>query len=229
MVAYPSADPVGAAAYTCEGGDQCAEGLVPDGEIHITIYENGTTSWIGQDTPIFSPELITHEFGHAFNYGVGENRLNSLFEGRYVGNPSALEVGTAPNQEHVSVWEPFPSGAVSEDEDDPRSIGRMYFNRWLSPDGATINTDERFAEAYAVWAHHYDPTAPEGYNGYLDLEASPLPDDIKMRLQEAISDQIAFWEAIFSGQINLEGINEVGSEAYNAADQAINDVLNKED
>ncbi|MBI5929094.1 MAG: hypothetical protein HY862_07290 [Chloroflexi bacterium] len=158
------------------------------GEITITIWGSGNVPWPSEPngTPVFSPELITHEFGHALNYGYGQNLLNTLFTDPYLGNPSAANQGTQ------AVWLPFPAGSH---DDDPRTFdvriyGRMYGNRWN-------NTDEQTAEAYAVWV----------YSFYTLENLDVIDSSSQATICDMIQRQQAFWDAIFSGRIDLTEIN----------------------
>lgn len=164
-------------------------GEYPAGPRRIIIYGNGNVTWADGETVIFSPELITHEFGHVISNewaareaeaGIIARRLSSRFYSNYYGDGSRgrLDVFQIQPRESVYLWEPFASGAVTEEE---RASGRMYDSRF--------EVEEFGAEAYAVWI--YDKYA----SGSQQHPGSGLT------LDQLVAAQKAFWEAIFSGSI----------------------------
>lgn len=140
----------------------------------ITIWNNGYSYWPidannsgciqGQPTAnctnIFSPQLITHEFGHALSNEVmltGAS-LAAVFRNQI---PGIEEHYVVIDRQEVSLWEPFVSG--SQNTTLPRNRGRFYGNRL--EEEKTSKTGELGAEAYTVWVYGAYNEAVRGLPG----------------------------------------------------------------
>lgn len=169
------------------------------GPSRIIIWRNGMQTWADGVTVIFSPQLMTHEFGHVLSVEwqgrekrlLGEGQLNDVFDrllsyrffNNYYGNlPTSISRGQPDhitiNNQDVYLWRPFDSGAPS---DNLRARGRFYDTRYNNP-------EELFAEAYAVWVHNQ-------YANGLDID--PVTG---LNIDELASVQRQFFERVFSGE-----------------------------
>ncbi|MBL1134202.1 MAG: hypothetical protein HND46_02700 [Chloroflexi bacterium] len=159
------------------------------GQIQITFWNNGMNTFPSNpDNPLFSVELVTHEFGHALNYGRGQNLLSRLFDTVYSGHPAAINSGTNP------VWDDFERGSLRLNEfgeKDYTTYGRLYAS------GSSLNPDEIFAEAYSVWVHDY----------YVKENLDTADLSTGRSVSNLIELQKIFWEGIFSGEILLDEID----------------------
>lgn len=172
----------------------------PAGPARIIIWKNGTETWGDRKTVIFSPELITHEFGHVISnaWNPSGSTLASQFASYFYGKGSPDFYG--PNTGiGESVWLPFSSGSPLMA--DPRAFGRIYGIRYrFQPDHPNYDPHEKpenqrrddaevMPEAYAVWVYNY---YRYGYVG--DPQAEQY-----INLQIALQQE--FWHKVFSNQI----------------------------
>lgn len=158
----------------------------------IVIWNNGYSYWpidagnagCIQSHPspncvnIFSPELITHEFGHALS---NELLLSNIRIARDFAAVPGIENYVTVGGVDVSAWRPFLHG--SQDTDNPGDIGRFYGNRLITEPLSAVG--EIAAEGYAVWVHDY-------YN-----EAARSTSGIN------IDGQKQFWNAHFNNAANI--------------------------
>lgn len=175
------------------------------GEIRITIWNSGVYYWPSdmrdEKVNVFSPELITHEFGHALTYGWGENNLQNLFEVSIEGNPSIVETAGV-----VPVWEPFESGSLLLD---PRVYGRMYGERGV--------LNEVVKGILAV--QYPDKTQGEISDLWDTIQASDLEKTktlrsqaLKIVLDERVAEAYAVWVYDNYNRVNGVTINSIDAQ-----------------
>lgn len=127
---------------------------------------------------IFSPELITHEFGHALS---NELLLSNIRIARDFAAIPGLENYVTVDRVDISAWRPFVHG--SQNTRDQGDIGRFYGNRLTSEPLSAVG--EIAAEGYAVWVYDYYNEAARGTQGI------------------NIDGQKEFWNAHFSNAANI--------------------------
>jgi hypothetical protein len=179
-------------------------GEYPSGPRRIIIWNNGNEPWYIEDESgrtvssgitIFSPELITHEFGHVISNEwaareaaessdsrqLSQRFFTSYYNGNYARQLDAIRVDTSGTFAYL--WEPFESGSPNTNPDGTRnrSTGRIYNTRYT--------VEEFGAEAYAVWI----------YDKYASSSQQPVGQSVT--IDDLVAAQKGFWEAVFSGAI----------------------------
>ncbi len=189
------------------------------GGLKITIWNSGVYYWPSdtREAPVnvFSPELVTHEFGHALIYGWGEHNLQNLFEGSIEGNPSVITTQTGTE---VAIWNPFEAG--SPDTSRIRAYGRMYGGRGILDEAikailSAENPQMSQEQISELWIS-IQTQEPERALSYQSEALRAIVDErtaeayaiwvynnynrIEGITSDSVNKQVAFWDAIFGNK-----------------------------